>query len=77
MKKENTFRIKCECCEDSLEIHLGEGQVIISIEMPAFPLWRRIKHAMGLIFKPSEYMTGSDLWVSPKRFKKFLNKLNQ
>lgn len=69
------FKIKCECCNDTLTLHAGPGQVIISIEMDPVPLWQRITFALGFIFKPSKFKDGGSLWVEPKRFRKFLKQL--
>ena len=76
IKNEKVFRAKCECCQDALEIYIGKGQVIIEMYIPTWGFWRRVKHSLGLIFKPEVYKDGGCMWMNPKRFKKFIKEIH-
>jgi len=75
--KKNIVKIKCGCCKDTLEIYCGQGQTIFSIELDKWRLLGRIKYAFGIIFRPSVYKYGGTLWIEPKRFKKYLKRLEK
>lgn len=71
-------KIKCACCDDTLEIHVGDGQVIFTMEVKKWSFWSRVKYAFGIIFrwKTGRYGSGGTMWIGTNRWKKFLAELN-
>uniref|UniRef100_A0A6M3JDN2 Uncharacterized protein n=1 Tax=viral metagenome TaxID=1070528 RepID=A0A6M3JDN2_9ZZZZ len=72
MKKK---KLKCQCCDDWLEITEGDGQIHFQMHIEKWNLWSRVKFAIGAILKPSVYKDGGMIWISPKRWKNFIDKL--
>jgi len=73
-KPKETYKVKCQCCENVLEVWVGPRQVIFDIRSTGWGLWARIKHAFGFIFIPSVYQRGGGLWITPKQFRGLLKK---
>jgi len=72
------FVAKCQCCKDELEVFVGDGQVIFSIDVKSWRFRSRLRYAFAIVFlwRTKKYGGGGSLWVTPTRWRQLLKKFN-